>query len=126
MHHHDSQKRRILFVDDEPAILASLQKLLRKDSERWHMVFALGPRCALDEIRRTSFDVVVSDMQMPEMDGATLLSLIKHESPETVRIMLTGYAEPAVLTSALPLLHQLLNKPCSIAMLRTAIEDSID
>jgi DNA-binding NtrC family response regulator len=119
-------RKRILFVDDEPAILVSLQKLLRKDSMRWDMVFALGGRRALDEIRRVPFDVVVSDMKMPEIDGATLLHVVKTESPATMRILLTGYSDAEVLACALPVLHQLLNKPCSIAALRDAIECCID
>ena len=62
-------KKRILFVDDEPAILAGLQNLLYKDRKRWDMVFALGGQLALDEIRKAPFDIVVSDMRMPGIDA---------------------------------------------------------
>jgi HD-like signal output (HDOD) protein/ActR/RegA family two-component response regulator len=119
-------KKRILFVDDEPAILAGLQNLLYKDRKRWDMVFALGGQLALDEIRRTPFDIVVSDMRMPGIDGAMLLNVIKDEWPATVRIMLSGHADREAIVRALPALHQLLSKPCDASTLRGAIERSLD
>ncbi|HET7504052.1 MAG TPA: response regulator [Kofleriaceae bacterium] len=119
-------KKRILFVDDEPAILAGLQNLLYKDRRRWEMVFALGGQLALDEIRKAPFDIVVSDMRMPGIDGAMLLNLIKDEWPATVRIMLSGHADREAIVRALPALHQLLSKPCDANTLRGAIERSLD
>jgi HD-like signal output (HDOD) protein len=119
-------KKRILFVDDEPAILAGLQNLLYKDRKRWDMVFALGGQLALDEIRKAPFDIVVSDMRMPGIDGAMLLNVIKDECPATVRIMLSGHADREAIVRALPALHQLLSKPCDANTLRGAIERSLD
>jgi HD-like signal output (HDOD) protein len=119
-------KKRILFVDDEPAILAGLQNLLYKDRKRWDMVFALGGQLALEEIRKAPFDIVVSDMRMPGVDGATLLNTIKDECPATVRIMLSGHADREAIVRALPAMHQLLSKPCDAATLRGAIERSLD
>lgn len=120
------EKKRILFVDDEPAILAGLQNLLYKDRRRWDMVFALGGQLALDEVRRSPFDIVVSDMRMPGIDGAMLLNVIKDECPATVRIMLSGHADREAIVRALPALHQLLSKPCDANTLRGAIERSLD
>lgn len=122
----DDVKKRILFVDDEPAILAGLRDMFRKDRARWEMVFALGGQRALDEFRKERFDVVVSDMRMPGVDGATLLQAVNDQSPTTVRIMLTGYADDDALARVRPVLHQLLSKPCSAASLRDAIERNID
>jgi HD-like signal output (HDOD) protein len=119
-------KKRILFVDDEAAILAGLQNLLYKDRKRWDMVFALGGQLALDEIRKAPFDIVVSDMRMPGVDGAALLNVIKDECPATVRIMLSGHADREAIVRALPALHQLLSKPCDANTLRGAIERSLD
>jgi HD-like signal output (HDOD) protein len=119
-------KQRILFVDDEPAILAGLQNLLYKDRKRWEMVFANGGEQALAELRKKPCDVVVSDMRMPGMDGATLLNLIKDEFPGTARIMLSGHAEREAIVRALPALHQLLSKPCDAETLRCAIDRGLD
>src|ERR1700759_4814157 len=110
-------KKRILFVDDEPAILAGLQNLLYKDRKRWDMVFALGGQLALEEIRKSPFDIVVSDMGMPGIDGAVLLNRIKDESPSPVRIMLAGHADREAIVRALPPLHQLLSKPSDASTL---------
>jgi DNA-binding NtrC family response regulator len=117
-----SVKKRILFVDDDPRILTSLQGLFRKDCARWEMVFALGGQRALNELGKGRFDVVVTDMRMPEVDGATVLLAVTHGSPETLRILLTGYADDEALARVRPVLHQLLHKPCSADTLRAAIE----
>src|SRR5689334_11486068 len=118
-------KKRILFVDDDPAILTGLQNLLFRDRKRWDMVFALGGEAALDEIRKEPFDIVVSDMRMPGVDGEMLLNAIKEECPSTVRILLSGYADRETIARSLPVLHQLLSKPCDAKTLRGAIERSL-
>jgi HD-like signal output (HDOD) protein/ActR/RegA family two-component response regulator len=115
-------KQRVLFVDDEPLMLAGLSNLLCRDRTRWDIVFVGGGEEALAELRRNAFDVVVSDMRMPGMDGAALLTAIRDEFPAVVRVMLTGYAEPDALTRAMPAIHQLLNKPCNAKTLRGALE----
>ena len=119
-------KKRILFVDDEPAILSGLQNMLYKDRRRWDMVFVKSGAGALAELRAKPFDVVVTDMRMPGMDGAELLSQVKDEFPATVRIMLSGYAERDAIVRALPALHQLLAKPCDSDILRATIERIVD
>jgi HD-like signal output (HDOD) protein/CheY-like chemotaxis protein len=115
-------RKRVLFVDDEPAILSGLQNLLYKDRKRWDMVFAPGADQAMEELAKQAFDVVVSDMRMPGMDGAWLLNQIKARYPATARIMLSGHADREAIVRALPALHQLLAKPCDVLTLRSAIE----
>jgi HD-like signal output (HDOD) protein len=115
-------RKRVLFVDDEPAILSGLQNLLYKDRKRWDMVFASGADQAMRELGQQTFDVVVSDMRMPGMDGAWLLNQVKAHHPATARIMLSGHADREAIVRALPALHQLLAKPCDVLTLRSAIE----
>ena len=117
-----SVKKRILFVDDEPAVLASLECLLRRERARWEMVFAVGGESALASLRQGAFDAVVSDMKMPGIDGADLLGQVQRDSPATARIMLSGYADDTELSRALPTSHLILRKPCSVTELRAAIE----
>jgi response regulator RpfG family c-di-GMP phosphodiesterase len=119
---HVSPRKRVLFVDDEPAILSGLQNLLYKDRKRWDMVFAPGADQAMQELAKQPFAVVVSDMRMPGMDGAWLLNEIKARYPATARIMLSGHADREAIVRALPALHQLLAKPCDVLTLRSAIE----
>ena len=114
--------KRILFVDDEPNILAGLQNLLRKQRREWSMSFAVGGQEALLELAKAPFDVIVSDMRMPGMDGAALLQKVKADYPETARIVLSGYAERDAVMRALPVAHQYLTKPCDGEVLRDVIE----
>ena len=117
-----NDRKRILFVDDESAILASLSNLLRKDRHRWDLVFAAGGPEAARHIERERFDVIVTDMRMPELDGAELLALVKSRWPTTARIMLSGHAETEAVVRALPLVHQFISKPCDVKTLRGVIE----
>jgi putative nucleotidyltransferase with HDIG domain len=114
--------KRILFVDDEPQVLAGLRDLLRKQRSQWDMVFALGGQAALDELANGAFDVVVSDMRMPGIDGAALLSKVKEQYPASARIILSGHAERDSVVRALPVAHQFLSKPCDATLLRVVIE----
>lgn len=113
---------RILFVDDEISILDGLQNLLHKQRHLWHMVFSQSGEAALAELQKAPFDVIVSDMRMPGMDGATLLTAVKDSYPNVARIVLSGQAERDALMKALPIAHQFLSKPCDGEMLRVVIE----
>jgi HD-like signal output (HDOD) protein len=121
-----SASRRILFIDDDAFVLAGLERMLHKDRQRWDLVFARGGRSGLDEARKAPFDVVVSDMRMPEIDGVTVLAAIKDECPTAVRIILSGQFDREVLGRMLPVVHQLLTKPCSGASLRGVLERTWD
>lgn len=114
--------RRILFVDDEQNVLDGLQNLLRKQRRQWEMVFALGGQAALDELAKAPFDVIVSDIQMPGLDGVALLARVKEKYPSVARIVLSGHAEQKALVRVLPVAHQFLNKPCDADTLRAVIE----
>ncbi|MCX7192755.1 MAG: response regulator [Proteobacteria bacterium] len=81
----------ILFVDDEANILSSLKRLFRPFGYR--IFTAEGGAQGLEILARESVDLVVSDMRMPEMNGAQFLEKVRQQWPETVRILLTGYAE---------------------------------
>jgi HD-like signal output (HDOD) protein len=115
-------KKRILFVDDELAVLDGLQNLLRKQRSRWDMVFAPSGARALEELERAPFDVIVSDLRMPGMDGSQLLQRVKELHPGVARIVLSGHAEREMMVRALPVAHQFLSKPCDAEYLRVVIE----
>lgn len=114
--------KRVLFVDDESKILDGIRRMLYADRKRWDLQFALTGEAALQACEAASFDVVVSDMRMPGMDGATLLGHIRDRFPGTARIVLSGYSDAALAMRALPMAHRFLAKPCNPAELQSMIE----
>ncbi len=112
----------ILFVDDEPLLLTAMSRGFRKDRERWHMVFVGSGAAALRELDRESFDVVVTDLRMPAMDGTALLDHVRRTYRGTARIMLSGNIEPSLDALGRTFAHDVLAKPCSIPELRACIE----
>jgi CheY-like chemotaxis protein len=113
---------RILFVDDDPLVLAGLKNAFRRDRARWHTVFVPGGEAALRELEQGPFDVVISDMRMPGMCGVSLLTHIKQRSPSTVRLMLSGSADTAEIGLALAIVDELIAKPSDTSTLRATIE----
>jgi len=113
---------RILFVDDEQRELDSLQQLLRPHRHQWEMAFALGGEAALAMMASVPFDAIVSDMQMPGMDGSVLLERVRQRHPKVVRIVLSGYTELEAAFRAVQVAHQFLLKPCDAGTLQVAIE----
>jgi HD-like signal output (HDOD) protein len=116
--------KRILFVDDEPRILEGLQRSLRPCREHWDMSFANSGQEALAILSKSAFDVIVSDMRMPVMDGAQLLELVRHRYPGMMRIVLSGQFEMEATMRAVPVAHQFLTKPCDPGELQAVIERS--
>ncbi len=114
--------KRILFVDDEKAILDGIRRLLNDQSDVWEMQFAQGGEEALKLCHASRFDVVVSDMRMPGMDGAMLLGQVRDLLPDAARLVLSGYSDVALTTRAIPVAHRILAKPCDGIELQTTIE----
>lgn len=110
-------KPRILFVDDEPSILDGLRRMLRRKGRAWDMDFASGGHDALRMMQLAPYDVIVSDMRMPHMDGAELLSHVMEEYPETIRFILSGHSDKNAILRSLPATHQYMSKPCEASTL---------
>ena len=114
----DQTKRRIIFVDDEPMVLKGLQRTLRKMRGEWEMTFTSSSKEALDILDSGSFDVIVSDLRMPEMDGMQLLAEVKSKHPQVVRIILSGQVEQESTFKSVQVAHQSLSKPCDADILK--------
>ncbi|MTI08270.1 response regulator [Curvivirga aplysinae] len=116
-----SQKPHVLFVDDEENILQGLRRGFRGKRKEWSMSFAVGGKNALEILEDNEIDIIVSDMRMPEMDGAELLEKVKEKSPDTTRIVLSGYAENEAILKVVGPAHQYFAKPCDFEVLERSI-----
>ncbi len=110
--------KRILFVDDEPMILQGIQHSLRSMRAEWEIKFANSGAEALETMAEAPFDVVITDMRMPGMDGAQLLDLVKARFPRTVRIVLSGQSDHETILRSVGPSHQYLSKPCDLDELK--------
>ena len=115
----------ILLVDDEVAILDGLRRQLRKE---FTVHTATGGAAALELLQNEEISVVVSDMRMPEMDGATFLSRVRIAHPDVGRILLTGQADTQAAIAAVNEgnIYRFLTKPCPPDVLVDAIGSAVE
>lgn len=104
--------KKILFVDDDPHVLRGLQRMLHPMRAEWEAHFASGGKKALEMMAQSPFDIVVSDMRMPGMDGAQLLEEIINRHPDVVRLVLSGQSDEKTTLRSVVSAHQYLTKPC--------------
>jgi putative nucleotidyltransferase with HDIG domain len=114
-------KKRILFVDDEELALRALDRLLRGMREEWEMEFVGGGEEALARMAESPFDVIISDMRMPGMNGAELLNEVMKRFPKTVRLILSGFADRDLILKCVGSTHQYLAKPCDVKTLKMTL-----
>jgi HD-like signal output (HDOD) protein len=114
-------RKRILFVDDEPNVLQGLHRMLHPMRQAWDMAFAESAEAALALLAQAPFDVVVSDMRMPKMDGAQLLAEIRQRYPRVVRIILSGHSDQGMVLRSVGAAHQYLAKPCDAEMVKATV-----
>lgn len=107
-----TRKPAVLFVDDEPRILDGIRRSLRPRRDDWDLAFAADGPAALELLAQTPFDVVVSDMRMPGMDGAQLLARVSERHPCAARVVLSGHSEKEAGLRASVVGHRFLSKPC--------------
>ncbi len=118
-------RTRILCVDDDPRALRSLRRLLRRTHD---LVLCESATEALALLEAEDFPVLLTDMRMPGMDGAELCAAAKRLRPETVRIVLTGYADQQQedLARGVGGVFRALQKPCERAELLAALGDAVE
>lgn len=115
----------ILVVDDEINVLTTVQAILQ--GEGYHVEAASGGAAALDAIRERHYDLVLTDLKMPGIDGLALLAEVRKRSPETVTIMMTGYGSLDTALEAIQLgAYEYLLKPTEIAELKLAVKRSLE
>jgi DNA-binding NarL/FixJ family response regulator len=117
---------KVLFVDDDPLALEALQNILHGDRDRWELTFAAGADEALDALGDGAVHLVVSDMHMPDKDGAALLSEVRARQPDAMRFVLSGASDRASVLHAFGVAHHFLRKPCAPGLLRDTIARALE
>ena len=118
------KKKKILFVDDEPRVLNGLRRMLHSMGGEWDMVFAPGGRVALDILETGRFDIIVSDMDMPGMNGRELLDTVRRRYPQMIRLMLSGHSSRELFFQSAGPIHQYLSMPADIETLKNTVDRS--
>ena len=113
--------KRILFVDDEPHLLAGLRRSLRGQRGEWEMFFAGSAEEALRLVDDAPMDAVLTDMYMPGMNGAQLLQEIARRHPQTVRMVLSGHSDEKAILSLVGTAHRFMAKPCDADTLKSVL-----
>lgn len=121
-----SSSATLLFVDDEPNILLSLKRLFRAQNHR--ILMAGGGSEALAVLERESVDLVISDMRMPEMDGARFLEQVRARWPQIVRILLTGHSDMSATIDAINRgeIYRYVTKPWNDDDLLLTVRDALE
>lgn len=117
-------KMRVLFVDDEERVLAGLRRILRPLHDEWEMRFVTSGSAALEALDGDAFDLIVSDVRMPGMDGIELLDRIRDTHPDLIRIILSGYSDQVDTLRSTTVAHQYLAKPCDAGVIRDTVARS--
>jgi len=94
----DTSVQRILCVDDEPDVVAALQRLFKHNG--YSVRIADSAAAGLGILEDEPIDLVISDLEMPIMDGARFLALVRERWPQTMRILLTGHADAGLIAEA--------------------------
>jgi HD-like signal output (HDOD) protein len=98
--------------------------MLRPMRDEWDMLFVEGGEKALAAMAESRFDVVVTDMRMPVMNGAQLLTEVRNRFPMTVRLILSGHADSDLVAQCLGVAHQYISKPCDPEQLKSMIRNA--
>ena len=120
-----SARHRVLFVDDDPSVLAGARRVMHDLRQQWEFLSAASGQEALSLLEQAPCDLIITDMQMPGMDGVELLSQVLSRFPSTVRFALSGYADRAILLKSVGLSHQFLAKPWPAESLKRAISHTL-
>jgi two-component system, probable response regulator PhcQ len=119
---------KLLVVDDETAVLSALHRELRQlFGHRLEVETCNDPTQALSLVRAHHFDIVMSDLRMPELDGVSFLNLVSAVSPDSVRMILTGSADFETAQRAIndAGVFRYLTKPWSRSELRNHVEAAL-
>ena len=114
-------KKRILFVEDNALLREMYLMMMEGEADFWEAVSAPDAREALRLMEERPFEVVVSDMRMPGMDGIELMGVVRQLYPRSSRIILSGLSDQAEIAHSLDSTHQFLAKPFDVKALKSTL-----
>jgi len=117
---------RILVVDDDPIVLRALRRLLLASRPGWEIDMAESAAAALQLTEAKTYDVVVTDLHMPVLDGLALLTRLKTEQPSIMRVIHSSHVESLDPERAQELAHAVLTKPGRPDELVVVLEWALD
>jgi len=120
-----NERPYVLAVDDEPGILKSLERLFHSEQMEFHT--ALGGTKAIEMMEKQTYDLVLSDMRMPDMDGAELLNRVYDFNPESIRMLISGYSDHDLVIKAINEghVHAFIEKPWNNAQLVSRVKAAL-
>ncbi len=107
----------VLIVDDDPDVLAGVRRMLRASEPDLRISTAANGKKALQLMQDERIDVVVTDLQMPEMDGYELLRQLEKSYPETIRIVHSSHTATLATELLRYLAHNVVAKPAAVGEL---------
>lgn len=113
-------------MDDEQKVLEGLQRMLYPLRNEWNMEFVDSGQRALDQLSRGEYEVLITDVRMPVMDGIELLRQVSERHPQVIRLVLSGTVDQELTLRTAVLAHQYLVKPCDAATLRARVEHALN
>ncbi len=115
-----------MLVDDDERLLAAMKRVLKKESYR--LLFARNGKEALEKLKLKNTDLIISDYQMPGMNGVELLAKIKDLYPDILTIMMTGIEDVKVAMQAIndAGVYKFLLKPCGSEVLKITVKRAVE
>lgn len=122
----DAPAATILCVDDEPNILAALRRLFRR--EHYKVLVAGSAAAGWAVLEEEHVDIVISDMQMPEVNGTEFLERVRQRWPDTLRLLLTGHADHEATIGAINRgeVYRYITKPWNEEAILLVVRDALE
>ena len=120
-------RKRILIIDDEVNVLFVMHDALAKLGDEVEIVTAQGGHEAMRKAVATTFDLIITDLRMPNLDGVELTRAVKTLNPDTVVIWMTAYGYHEVCdTAARLMVYRCLDKPVEVAEIRRIVREALE
>jgi YesN/AraC family two-component response regulator len=113
---------KVLFVDDDPFLLQALERSLKFACPDWTTMFLSSAEAALEALSQESFDILVTDIRMPGMNGVDLIESVRESNSEMLRVVLSGQSDLQQPIDTPEHAHLSLTKPCSSKVLKAKLE----